>query len=240
MREQRQVGLSRIALTFLRLGIVGFGGPASHIALMQEQLVERRGWVQRDRFKEALGVTSLIPGPNSSELAIHTGYLMGGQAGALLFGGGYVLIPLLQPEVIARGWLTKAQFLDGIALGQATPGPIVTTSAFVGYAVTRVPGAVVATVAIYVPSFLFVMAGTGPFLRSFRDRPAVSAFTRGVSAAALGAIAGAEVTLGRVGLNTPLKAAIGIAAVVALLRRVPIWLVLPAAGAISILVGVIR
>lgn len=380
MREQRQVGLWTIALTFLRLGIVGFGGPASHIALMQDQLVERRGWIQRDRFTEALGVTSLIPGPNSSELAIHTGYLMGGQAGALvagmcfalpatvlmivlsfvyfraggysvrsdlfaglqpvviaviaftlwrlraavrtrllaavgisvavltvvlpalepvwllaagavtfgiwrmelrratrgevstgvalilpvilgvvagaaalpalawvfvktgalLFGGGYVLIPLLQPEVIARGWLTKAQFLDGIALGQATPGPIVTTSAFVGYAVAGVPGAVVATVAIYVPSFLFVMAGTGPFLRSFRDRPAVSAFTRGVSAAALGAIAGAGVTLGRVGLNSPLKAIIGIVALIALLRRVPIWLVLPAAAAISILVGLIR
>jgi len=380
MREQRQVGLWTIALTFLRLGVVGFGGPASHIALMQEQLVERRGWIERDRFTEALGVTSLIPGPNSSELAIHTGYLMGGQAGALvagvcfalpatvlmillsmayfcagrfsvradlfaglqpvviaviaftlwrlraavrsgllagvavavailtvllpafepvwllaagaltfgtwrgdtrratrgevstsvaltlpiilgavagaaalpalawvfvktgalLFGGGYVLIPLLQPEALARGWLTKTQFLDGIALGQATPGPIVTTSAFVGYAVAGVPGAVVATVAIYVPSFVFVMAGTGPFLRSFRDSPAVSAFTRGVSAAALGAIAGAGVTLGRVGLNTPLKALIGIVALVALLRRAPIWLVLPAAAGVSILVGVIR
>lgn len=162
------------------------------------------------------------------------------KTGALLFGGGYVLIPLLQPEVLARGWLTKVQFLDGIALGQATPGPIVTTSAFVGYAVAGAPGAVVATVAIYVPSFVFVMAGTGPFLRSFRDRPAVRAFTRGVSAAALGAIAGAGVTLGRVGLNTPLKATIGIVALLALLRRVPIWLVLPAAAVISTLVGVIR
>jgi chromate transporter len=377
MREQRQVPLRTIALTFLRLGITGFGGPTSHIALMQEHLVERREWIDRERFNEALGVTSLIPGPNSSELAIHTGYLMAGQAGALvagvcfalpavvlmfllsaayfragsfsiradlfaglqpvviavigvtlwrlrsavrtrlllalaaavavltvvlpalepiwllgagaltwgvwegsrrrsvrgeasagaalvlpvlvvvvagaaalpalawvflktgalLFGGGYVLIPLLQPEVVARGWLTNAQFLDGIALGQATPGPIVTSSAFVGYAVAGLPGAVVATVAIYIPAFLFVMAGTGPFLRSFRDRPGVRAFIQGVTAAALGAIAGAGVTLSRVGLNSPLKAAIGAGAVVALLWRVPIWVVLPTAAAVSILVG---
>lgn len=376
MREQRQVPLGTIALTFLRLGVIGFGGPTSHIALMQEHLVERRGWIDRERFSEALGVTSLIPGPNSSELAIHTGYLMAGQpgalvagvcfavpsvvlmillsaayfragnfsiradlfaglqpvviavivvtlwrlrstvrtglllavavavavltvfipalepiwllaaggltwsvweasrrrsvrgeasagaalvlpilvgvvagaaalpalawvflkTGALLFGGGYVLIPLLQPEVLARGWLTKAQFLDGIALGQATPGPIVTSSAFVGYAVAGVGGAIVATVAVYVPAFLFVMAGTGPFLRSFRDRPAVKAFIGGVTAAALGAVAGAGITLGRVGLNSPLKAAIGAGAVVALLWRVPIWLVLPVAAAVSILV----
>ncbi|MGH2556467.1 MAG: chromate efflux transporter [Actinomycetota bacterium] len=369
--------LRTIALTFLRLGIIGFGGPTSHIALMHEHLVERRGWIDRARFTEALGVTSLIPGPNSSELAIHTGYLMAGQAGALvagvcfalpaivlmillsaayfragsfsvradlfaglqpvviaviavtlwrlrsavrtrllvavaaavavltvvlpafepiwllgagaltwgvwegsrwrtvrgeasartalvlpvligavagaaalpalawvflktgalLFGGGYVLIPLLQPEVLARGWLTKAQFLDGIALGQATPGPIVTSSAFIGYAVAGVPGAVVATVAVYIPAFLFVMAGTGPFLRSFRDRPAVRAFIEGVTAAALGAVAGAGITLGRVGLNSPLKAAIGAGAVLALLWRVPIWVVLPTAAAVSILVG---
>jgi chromate transporter len=159
------------------------------------------------------------------------------KTGALLFGGGYVLIPLLQPEVVARGWLTEAQFLDGIALGQATPGPIVTSSAFVGYAVAGLPGALVATVAVYVPAFLFVMAGTGPFLRSFRDRPAVRAFIGGVTAAALGAIAGAGITLGRVGLNTPLKAAIGAAAVAALLWRAPIWVVLPAAAAVSVLVG---
>jgi chromate transporter len=159
------------------------------------------------------------------------------KTGSLMFGGGYVLIPLLQPEVLARGWLTKSQFLDGIALGQATPGPISTSSAFVGYAVAGLPGAVVATAAIYVPSFVFVMAGTGPFLRSFRDRPGVRAFIRGVTAAALGAIAGAGVTLGRVGLNTPLKVGIGVVALVALLRRVPIWIVLPAAAALSVLVG---
>jgi chromate transporter len=159
------------------------------------------------------------------------------KTGALLFGGGYVLIPLLQPEVLARGWLTKTQFLDGIALGQATPGPIVTSSAFVGYAVAGVAGAIVATVAVYVPAFLFVMAGTGPFLRSFRHRPAVKVFIGGVTAAALGAVAGAGITLGRVGLNSPLKAAIGAGAIVALLLRVPIWVVLPTAAAVSILVG---
>jgi chromate transporter len=379
-REPQRVALGRIAATFLRLGAIGFGGPAAHIALMQEELVERRRWIPRDQFLDALGVTNLIPGPNSSELAIHTGYLMAGQlgalvaglcfmlpalvvmtalaaayfaaggfevrddlfsglqpvviaviavtlwrlrvavagwlplalglaaaaftivlpgweplyllgagavsllasgsnasrsergsaglawtagalpvlavvlgaaalpalalvflkTGALLFGGGYVLVPLLEPEVLSRGWLTQPEFLDGIALGQATPGPIVTTSAFVGYAVSGVAGALIATAAIYLPAFVAVMAGTGPFLRAFKDHPAVRAFARGVNAAALGAIAGVAVILSRTALASPLRVGIGLTAAAALLRRVPIWVVLPAGAAIGLAAAAFR
>jgi chromate transporter len=377
--------LAEIARLFLRIGALGFGGPTAHVAMMQDELVERRGLVPRDVFLDSLGVTNLIPGPNSSEMAMQTGYFLAGRAGALvaglsflapalvvmtalsavyfsvggfelrpdlfaglqavviaviavtlwrlrdgargwlpaaiaaavtgltiwlpewepvwllvsgaltlgwwragsgsgtriraalilgpvraarragssvlvaaagtaalpalawvflktgalLFGGGYVLIPLLQPEVLARGWLTKSQFLDGIALGQATPGPITTTSAFVGYAVAGVGGALIATAAVYVPAFVAVMAGTGPFLRAFRDRASVRAFVQGVNAAALGAIAGAGVTLGRDALRTPLRAAIAVAGLAALTRRLPVWLVLVAGGAVSLLFGAI-
>jgi chromate transporter len=161
------------------------------------------------------------------------------KTGALLFGGGYVLIPLLEPEVVGRGWLTRSQFLDGIALGQATPGPIVTASAFVGYGVAGLAGAVIATVAIYVPSFVAVMAGTGPFLRSFRSRPAVRSFVSGVNAAAVGAIAGAGVILGRTALGSPLRGVIGGAAAVALLLRVPIWAALLAGAAVSLVAGAV-
>jgi chromate transporter len=162
------------------------------------------------------------------------------KTGLLMFGGGYVLIPLLQPEVLARHWLTKAQFLDGIALGQATPGPITTSSAFIGYAVAGFPGAVVATVAVYLPAFVAVLGGTGPFLRSFQHRPAVAAFVRGVTAGALGAILGAAILLAPAGLNTVLKIVIGVVAGVALFRRVPIWAVLPAAALVSVLVSLVR
>jgi chromate transporter len=159
------------------------------------------------------------------------------KTGALLFGGGYVLIPLLQPEVVSRGWLTESQFLDGIALGQATPGPIVTTSAFVGYGVSGVAGALVATVAIYLPAFVVVMAGTGPFLRSLQAKPWLRHFTRGVNAAALGAIAGAGVALTPTALGSPFRVVIGLLAAVALLRKVPIWVVLPAGAAIGLAAG---
>ena len=161
------------------------------------------------------------------------------KTGALLFGGGYVLVPLLEPEVLARGWLTKGQFLDGIALGQATPGPIVTTSAFVGYRVAGVTGAVVATVAIYLPAFVIVLAASGPFVRSMRDRPSVRAAATGFNAAAIGAIGAAAVSLGRVGLAGPLRVAVAFAAAVALWRKVPVWAVLIGALVVGVVASTI-
>ena len=74
------VRLGQIAAVFLRIGILGFGGPAAHLALMQDELVRKRGWLGARRFTELVGVTNLIPGPNSSEVAVHTDYLLAGAA----------------------------------------------------------------------------------------------------------------------------------------------------------------
>lgn len=352
--------LGEVARYFLRLGTVGFGGPNAHIAAMHDDLVRRRKWVDERHFLDVVGVTNLIPGPNSSEIAIHLGYvragLVGGvvaglafllpafvmllalswayfrfgafslredllaglqavalavilgtlwrlrsavwggwrkpllalaglaltlafpaasalvilsagignvvaaragarsmaligaplvgalgapgslalvflKTGALLFGGGLVLVPLLAPEVVGREWLTRTEFLDGIALGQATPGPIVLTSVFVGYAVDGSVGAVVATVAIYLPSFAAVLAGTGPFLRRFREQPTVAVFVEGVTAAAVGAVLAAAALLARTGLAGVVRAAIFAAGLAAVLARVPvIWVVLGGAA----------
>jgi chromate transporter len=347
---------------------------------MQDELIDRRHWIERDAFADALGITNLVPGPNSSEMAIHIGYLVAGRlgglvagvcfalpafvmmtalaalyfalgrlgvpadalaglqaaavfviafalwrlrtsvarplpavvavgafgftlglprwsavwvlagglvtfaawswerrteqrgsvsvvaaltlavvplavvgtaqlpalvwvfvkTGALLFGGGYVLLPLLEPEVLARGWLTKPQFLDGVALGQATPGPIVTTSAFVGYRVSGVLGATVATAAIYLPAFLIVLLASGPFVRSLRSKAGVRAAATGFTAAAFGAIAASAVSLGRVGLASPFRATVGVLAGVALWRKVPVWAVLIVALAAGGVAAAIR
>lgn len=361
---------AEIARYFLRLGAVGFGGPNAHIAAMHDDLVRRRRWVDERHFLEVVGVTNLIPGPNSSEVAIHLGYLRAGvgggllagvsfvlpaflvvtalawayfgfgafrfrgdllagvqavglaaivatlwrlrgaviggwrkpvlaaaslaaalafppatpaiilaaglvnvalfaatsgaavalplaflafsvpagatlpgvawvffRTGLLLFGGGLVLVPLLAPEVVGPGWLTEREFLDGIAIGQATAGPIVITAAFVGYGVAGFLGALVATLAIYVPSFVAVLAGTGPFLGRFRARPRVAAFVEGVTAAAIGTVLAAAVLLARTGLAGWFRIAVFVAAVVAILLRVPVVIVVLVGAAVGVIAG---
>jgi chromate transporter len=116
-------------------------------------------------------------------------------AGAVLFGGGYMLVALLEPFVVeSYGWLTPEQFLDGIALTQAVPGPIVTLVAFVGYAVAGVPGAAVATAGIYIPSFVAVLL-VAPWLERWRHLEGVGAALKGVNAVVAGAILGVGVGL---------------------------------------------
>src|SRR6202522_3090809 len=100
--EQKQVPLDELALFFLRLGTTAFGGPAAHIAIMEDELVRRRKWLSREKFLDLLGASSLIPGPSSSELAIHIGYLRGGWPG--LFIGGVCFIFPAAVLVASLGW----------------------------------------------------------------------------------------------------------------------------------------
>jgi chromate transporter len=317
-----------VVLVFLRLGIVAFGGPAAHIAMMRDELVRRRGWVSDERFVDLMGATNLIPGPNSTELAIHLGHeragwrglllagtlfilpaavmvtalawlyteygelpafrdvlygvvpvvvaiivwalvpllrtvvrswflgvlvvaglaayllgvnelvvLFGGAAvaalafgvrraagaqavalaalvpvadgrlselfwtmlktGAVLYGSGYVLLAFLEGDFVDRlGWLTQQQLLDAISVGQVTPGPVFTTATFVGYLVAGLPGALVATVAIFLPSFVFVALLTR-LTGWLRSREWTSALLDGLNATALALMAGVCWTLGR-------------------------------------------
>ena len=350
--------LREVAWIFLRLGVIGFGGPAAHIALMEDAVVHRRKWVKRQHFLDALSVTNMVPGPNSSELAIHVGYLRAGvpgglvsgicfilpafllmlalswayfefgsvpqvvwlfygvkpaiiaiiaatayrlykpavtdrpqrvlasaalvvtvvapalavavlivagligiaiyskgpfkfpgagvlagayaaapmiseaslqtllalawvflKAGALLFGGGFVIIPLIEHEVVSvYGWLSAQQFIDGVALGQATPGPIVITAAFVGYAAAGLAGAAVATAAIFLPAFVIVLAGTGPYLERIRGSETARAFLKGTNAAVIGTIVGAGVLLMRSAVVDLPTGLILVAAAIALVR----------------------
>jgi chromate transporter len=118
------------------------------------------------------------------------------KVGALSYGGGFVIIPLMQHDaVIGYHWMTSAQFLDAVALGQVTPGPVVQTVAVVGFAAAGLVGGVVAAVVAFTPSFLFVLVG-GPRFDRLRRSRSVQGFLSGAGPAAIGAIAGSAVPLG--------------------------------------------
>ena len=332
--------LGEVVRLFLRLGFTAFGGPAAHIALMHDEVVTRRGWMSEQHFLDLVGATNLIPGPNSTEMAIHIGYeragwrgllaaglcfimpavlivlalawlyveygstpqgdalmygikpviiaivvqalyklvptalkggllaavgvgalaayllgvnelivLFGGallvvalqaaqgfpqsvaallpltglpywlaqsttptiisldriflvflKVGALLYGSGYVLLAFLRNDLVVNyGWLTDQQLLDAVAIGQFTPGPVFTTATFIGYVLAGVPGAVVATIGIFLPSFFFValLARIMPYIRK---SPWSAAFLDGVNVTALGLMAGVTWQLGRAAL----------------------------------------
>ena len=154
------------------------------------------------------------------------------KAGALLYGSGYVLLAFLRGDLVeGLGWLTDAQLLDAVAIGQVTPGPLFTTATFIGYVLAGVPGAVVATVAIFLPAFVFV-ALIGPIADRVRDRPLTAALLDGVNAAALGLMAAVTVQLGREAIVDPLTVGLLVLGGLALWwGRVPSVLLVAAGGA---------
>jgi chromate transporter len=340
--------LAELAGLFLKLGTVAFGGPAAHVAMMEDEVVRRRQWLTREEFLDYLGATNLIPGPNSTELAIHVGHARAGwpgllvaggafilpaalivgalawayvrfgslpevagglygvkpvviavvlqalwglarsavkslpllalglaaatatvmgvhelavlaaaavgasalvgfarrrgpssalaiaaapgalstaavlatnasvasgagiataslsslfvvflKIGSVLFGSGYVLLAFLRADLVERlGWLTEHQLLDAVAVGQVTPGPVFTTATFVGYLVAGGPGALVATVGIFLPAFVFV-ALSGPLVPRLRRSPVAGAALDGVNVASLALMAVVTWQLGR-------------------------------------------
>ena len=103
--EVGATSLKELALLFLRLGTTAFGGPAAHIALMEDEVVRRRGWLSREQFLDLLGVTNLIPGPNSTEMAIHIGYQQKGWTGLLMAGSCFILPATFLVALIAWAYV---------------------------------------------------------------------------------------------------------------------------------------
>lgn len=367
--------LGDLARLFLKLGIIAFGGPAAHIAMMEDEVVTRRGWMSREHFLDLVGATNLIPGPNSTEMTMHVGYeqrgwpglitaggcfifpavcitgifgwlyvtygtlpevepflygikpavlavilgavwklgqsavkgwrlgfvgvavtsaviggtseitalLVGGvmgmiwlrytresthstagryipilfmdtylvpaqkaasaaandislwklgliflKIGSILYGSGYVLVAFLEGDLVERlGWLTQEQLLDAIAIGQFTPGPVLSTSTFIGYILEGIPGAVVATIGIFLPAFVLV-ALLNPYIPRLRESVWTSAFLDAVNVSAVGLMLGVTVELGMsVLVAWPGWIIAGLAAVLTLLFRVnAAWLVI--------------
>ncbi len=141
------------------------------------------------------------------------------KVGALSFGGGFVIIPLMRADAVGRGWMTSGQFLNAVALGQITPGPVVQTVAAVGYAAAGVGGGLLAALVAFSPSFVFVLGGARYF-GSLRGSQRAQSFLDGAGPAAIGAILGAAI---------PLTAALGQA-----------WQYAVLAGAVVLLLGLRR
>jgi chromate transporter len=148
--------------------------------------------------------------------------------GALLYGGGYVLLAFLRNEFVTRlGWLTERQLLDAVAVGQFTPGPLFSSATFVGYVIAGVPGAILATVAIFGPAFLFVGL-TGPVISRLRKNAWAGALLDGVNAAAIGLMVGVTLELARAALVDALTVLLALVSLV-LITRFKVnsaWLVL--------------
>jgi chromate transporter len=161
------------------------------------------------------------------------------KVGALSYGSGFVIVPLMQGDAVDRyHWMTNPQFLNAVALGQVTPGPVTHTVASVGYAAAGMGGPLLAAFIAFLPSFSFVLLGARRFDR-LRRNPGVLAFLDGAGPAAIGAIVGSAVPLG-LALTEPWQAAVLAAAGIALLlARRGVVLVLVTAGAIGALVGVL-
>jgi chromate transporter len=169
-------------------------------------LVKARPWTWwRSWRKEKTGVVSLSPLPLAALFAAvaTTGGTLWALfsfftiAGAFVFGSGLAIIPFLYGGVVqGHHWLTDHQFVDAVAVAMITPGPVVITSGFIGYLVAGFAGAVVAALGTFLPCYVFVVAAA-PAFRKYGKRPAIGAFVQGVTAAAIGAITGAVIVLGR-------------------------------------------
>jgi chromate transporter len=158
--------------------------------------------------------------------------------GSVTFGGGLVMVPLIESEVVNNHqWLTHQEFADAFALGQITPGPVLITATFVGYRVAGTLGALVATISIFLPAFLMTIAA-GSSLRRFRSNKLVQAFLRGIAPAVVGLLVAAAVSVGRAGIHTWVGLTIMIVAIFILVRFRPnaFWVIF-GAGVIRLLLG---
>jgi chromate transporter len=346
---------------FLKLGTVAFGGPAAHIAMMRNEVVHRRQWMEEQEFLDLMGATNLVPGPNSTELAIHLGLrragwlglvvagvcfilpatllvvafawayvrygstpqvedllygitpvvvaiiinalwgllrtavkepflavvgiaalalyflgvseillLFGGalvvllvqnvrqrwsggatafvplgllalpsaaagplgiflsflKIGSVLFGSGYVLLAFLRSEFVDPGLLSNKQLIDAVAVGQVTPGPVFTTATFIGYVLDGVPGALLATLGMFLPAFVFV-AITSPFILRLRNSAVLSGILDGVNVVSLALMAGVTWQLGKSAIFDPVSILIVVTTLILLFATKinPAWLV---------------
>lgn len=224
---------SEVAIMFVAAGLAG-------IALYAPPAWWRRHSSSPALIPVGLG-TLLTAAPSTDPSVLLQLGIFFFKAGAFTFGSGLAIVPFLQQGVVHQfGWLTERQFLDAVAMGMITPGPVVITAVFVGYLVAGLPGAAVAGLGVFLPPFLMVVL-FGPTIMRYRTHPAVQGFTKGAVAAAAGAIVGATGVIATQVLVDVPTAAIFVVAFIVLWRfKVPEPLLVGASAAIGLALFQVR
>jgi len=179
---------SEVAVLFILAGLIGVA------------LYAPPGWLRRAQAAPVvvpIGLANLTAAAHSTDpnVLLQLGVFFF-KAGAFTFGSGLAIVPFLQQGVVHDfGWLSEREFLDAVAMGMITPGPVVITAVFVGYLVAGLPGASVAGIGVFLPPFLMVVL-FAPWIIRYRKHPIVVGFTKGATAAAAGAIVGAGAVIG--------------------------------------------
>lgn len=163
------------------------------------------------------------------------------KGGAFVFGTAIAIIPMLEGDAVQKyGWLTHAQFMDGIALGQVSPGPFSITVVFIGFKVAGILGSSIAALGIYLPAFLNILFIVPRIWKRVQGHPALHSFVSRAMPSIIGCILGAVIHLGYPILGTPTAALISLAALVLGLRfSLPNWMLIPGAGALFVLLNTI-
>lgn len=198
-----------VALLFIGCGIIGL--------LYYGTLLRGRKATSTTSFMIAVPlVAAATPGTFGAMLGKLFVFFL--KAGSLTFGSGLVIVPFLEKGLVQQtGWLSEREFLVAVAMGMISPGPVVITATFVGYLVAGFWGAVVATIGIFLPSFLLILI-VAPILVRYRSNPNVQGFIKGAYAAAIGTILGACVLLGKIAIGDWLTALVALASLVVLFR----------------------
>lgn len=239
---QRALGVPNRRLRWLIYALLGGAaaalvGPWLVVVLIGTGIVELAlGTIRRTRVRPSAWMP-LIPAATTSAGGLGALSWMAIKVGALSFGGGFVIVPLMQRDAVhTYHWMTATRFLSAVALGQVTPGPVVATIAAVGYAARGLAGGVMASAIAFAPSFLFVLLGAGQFARLRRDSRA-RAFLDGAGPAAIGAILGAAIPLAGALVETWQFVVLALAAVALLLARGGVVTTLVLAGVLGAIVA---
>lgn len=257
-REYKSVGIAAAVFVAILLSdvneaivLLAAGGAGLLLYLPREQKNNRSSSASSPRSHSPTTMMTLLPFITPSILAVAFSlkdtpvqlqlFLEFLKAGAILFGSGLVIVPLIGTDVVDNfGWMTNGQFFDGVTLGQVTPGPVVKTAAFVGYSVAGVLGASIATLGVFLPPFAVVTI-LAPIFGRVKSNAWLQAFLKGVRPGAVGAILAVAVTLGQTALMDVWTVVIAAAALLAFARfKAPIPIIVGVCGAAGVAITYLR